>query len=66
VSEHERVLNVPMKKPKKDPVREDRIHNEAIVTLMGRKSGSPELTRPGWRDDVDSGCAAGKRRREST
>ena len=27
-----------MKKPRKDPVREDRIHNEAIVDATGRKS----------------------------
>jgi hypothetical protein len=32
-----------MKKPKKDPVREDRIHNEAIVDANG-----PEEQVMGW------------------
>ena len=27
-----------MKKPKRDPIREDRIHNEAIVDATVRKS----------------------------
>jgi len=32
-----------MRKPKKDPVREDRIHNEAIVDAYG-----PEERTLGW------------------
>jgi len=32
-----------MKKPKKDPIREDRIHNEAIVDAYG-----PEERAMGW------------------
>ncbi len=32
-----------MKKPKKDPIREDRIHNEAIVDAYG-----PEEQALGW------------------
>jgi hypothetical protein len=34
---------LPMKKPKKDPVREDRIHNEAIADANG-----PEEQVMGW------------------
>ena len=34
---------LPMKKPKKDPVRENRIHNEAIVDAHG-----PEEQVMGW------------------
>jgi hypothetical protein len=34
---------LPMKKPKKDPVREDRIHDEAIVDAYG-----PEEQVMGW------------------
>src|ERR1700730_14970720 len=34
---------LPMKKPKKDPVRENRIHNEAIVDAYG-----PEEQAIGW------------------
>jgi len=33
----------PMKKPKKDPIREERIHNEAIVDAYG-----PEEQALGW------------------
>ena len=38
-----------MKKPKKDPIREDRIHNEAIVDAYG-----PEEQAMGWYYYLDS------------
>ncbi len=38
-----------MKKPKKDPIREDRIHNEAIVDAYG-----PEEHAMGWYYYLDS------------
>jgi hypothetical protein len=36
-----------MKKPKKDPVREDRIHNEAIVDANGPEERVSRIDPPG-------------------